>query len=207
MFSHISRLKRHTEKQLEHYARPTMNFFLLIGLASIIATAGLYLNDTAVIIGAMVVAPLVTPLFGFSLGLLTGNIARALRAILMMVYGTVIAILIASVIAFIVQGIEGTTLLTSEMSARGEPHYLSVVVAFASGIAGAYTYAKKEALASIAGIAMSVAILPPLSVVGIGMISENTQLMHGAFLLYAFNLVGIIFGSMSTFIALGFAKE
>lgn len=207
MFGRYSRIKKHTELQLKEYSRPSVNFFMLIGLASIIATAGLLLDNTAIVIGAMVVAPLITPIFGFSLAVLIGKWRRMLTSLVMLVYGTVLTLVIAFLTAYIVHFLEGPLVLTDEIIARTTPHFLYVIVAFASGIAGAYTYTKKESVSAVAGIAITVAVLPPLSVAGIGLVLQNMIVVQASLLLYTFNLAGIAFGSIATFIALGFGKE
>lgn len=206
--SSANRIRRQTEKRLAHYSRPSVSYFLLIGLAAAIATLGLILDNTGIVIGAMVVAPLITPIFGFSLGLLVFRPKRLAISLYMLFLGTLLAIGVSAVLAWIVSFIEGQNIvLTNEILARTEPHFLYFLVALFSGAAGAYAYSKEEILASIAGIAISVAVIPPLAVTGIGVVLMSATLVSNSLLLFLLNLAGIAFGSIITFVALGFGNN
>jgi len=95
--------------------------------------------------------------------------------------------------------------LTTEMQARLSPTLLDLSVAVISGIAGAYAHAKEEIAKSLAGVAIAVALVPPLSVAGIGVGWANWSMAEGAFLLFITNLVGIALAASATFLVLGFA--
>jgi uncharacterized hydrophobic protein (TIGR00271 family) len=206
-FSQVARIRRQTEKRLEEYTGTHANFFILIALASAIATLGLILDNTAVVIGAMVVAPLVTPVFGFSLSLIAIRFRQMFTSLFMLILGTLGAIAIATLLTYLVIFIEGETItLTSEIISRTHTNLLYLLVAFFSGIAGAYAYVKPDVLASLAGIAISVAVIPPLAVAGIGIGIENWSLVFGSVLLYIINLAGISFGSIVTFLSFGFGS-
>ncbi len=204
-FSRVSRVRRQTEKRLEEYTGTHANFFILIALAAAIATIGLILDNTAVVIGAMVVAPLVTPVFGFSLSLIVIRFKQTLRSLLMLLLGSLLAIVIGALLTHLVMFIEGDHItLTNEIISRTDANLLYLLVAFFSGIAGAYAYVKPEILASIAGIAISVAVIPPLAVAGIGVGIGEWSLVSSSVLLYIINLAGISFGSIVTFLSFGF---
>jgi uncharacterized hydrophobic protein (TIGR00271 family) len=206
--SQAARLRKKTEFQLEKHTPPSGSFFLLTAIAAAIATLGLLLDNTAIIIGAMVVAPLVTPVFGFSLYLLAIQLRRAVISFALVLIGTVIGIAVAAVIGFIIIFIEGDVFsLTNEIIARAQPNLLFFLVALFSGMAGAYAYGRPSISASVTGIAISVAIIPPLAVSGIGIAAEKWDLATQSLLLYFLNLTGIIFGSLIVFIILGFGKE
>ncbi len=208
LFSHGARLRRKTKAHLEEYSSPSYSFFLLILLSSAIATLGLLLNNTAIVIGAMVVAPLITPIFGFSLSLLIFQLKKMTSTLLMLFSGTLIAITIAALLGFFMTFIEGHTLsLNAEILIRIKPDFMFFLVALFSGIAGSYAYAKPEKIAAIAGIAISVALIPPLAVCGLGIVFSDWNLVSQSLLLYGFNLSGICLGSIITFLFLGFGKE
>jgi len=95
--------------------------------------------------------------------------------------------------------------LTTEMQARLSPTLLDLSVAIISGIAGAYAYAKEEVAKSLAGVAIAVALVPPLSVAGIGVGWGDWTMARGAFLLLFTNLVGISLAASATFLVMGFA--
>jgi len=95
--------------------------------------------------------------------------------------------------------------ITAEMQGRLHPNLLDLLVAVFSGIAGAYATSKEEIAKSLAGVAIAVALVPPLSVTGIGIGLGNFDVIYGSFLLFITNLVGITLSAALTFIVLGFA--
>lgn len=206
--SHTERLRRKTEKKLEEYNRPSINFFVLITLAAALASIGLLLDNPAIIIGAMVVAPLVTPVFGFSLSLIILHIKKAGLSLLSILMGTILAIVMSILIGWLALFIEGKSIIiNNEILSRAEPSLLYFLVALFSGIAGAYAYAKPKVVEAVTGIAISVAIIPPLSVIGLGIAMQNWPLTQQSFILYLLNLIGICFGSIIMFLILGFGRD
>ncbi|MBN2782166.1 MAG: DUF389 domain-containing protein [Campylobacterales bacterium] len=95
--------------------------------------------------------------------------------------------------------------VTDEMRGRLNPNLLDLMVAFISGIAGAYAYAKEEVAKSLAGVAIAVALVPPLSVTGIGIGYGDLGMIYGSFLLFITNLIGITLSAAITFIILGYS--
>jgi hypothetical protein len=95
--------------------------------------------------------------------------------------------------------------LTTEMQSRLTPTLLDLAVAVVSGMAGAYAHAKEEIAKSLAGVAIAVALVPPLSVAGIGVGWAEWEMAQGAFLLFITNIVGISLAATVTFLVLGFA--
>lgn len=208
IFSPAVRIRKKTEARLEQYNQPSLSYFLLIILSSAIATAGLLLDNTSIVIGAMVVAPLITPIFGFALSFIVLKWRRMFISLGMLLSGTISAILISTVLAGLVTLVDGKSImLTSEIISRTEPNLLYFLVALFSGMAGAYAYAKPDVLASLPGIAISVAVIPPLAVAGIGIVLTNFELVTQSLLLYGFNLAGILFGSLIIFLSFGFGSE
>lgn len=206
--SSTTRLRNKTQERLEQYSKPSTDFFVLITIASAIAALGLLLNNAAIIIGAMVVAPLITPIFAFSLALLLARAQRMFLALVSIFFGTLCAIATAALMGYV-----GITLdpihasVTPEILARAEPNILFFLVALLSGIAGAYAYSRPKVSEVIAGIAISVSLIPPLGVTGVAIALQTWSIATQSFLLYIFNLLGIIFGSILLFIIIGFGKD
>jgi len=141
--SHIVRLREKTQKRLDEYIHPSVGFFLLTALSAGIATIGLVLNNVGIVIGAMLVAPLITPLFGFALGLIVFRVHRMFLSLVSLLSGTVLVIVVSVGVMWIASIIDPTSvMLTSEILARAEPNLLFFVVALLSGMAGAYVYTK-----------------------------------------------------------------
>jgi uncharacterized hydrophobic protein (TIGR00271 family) len=173
----------------------TVEYYVLLLLSCLIATAGLYLNSPAVIIGAMIVAPLMGPIFGFSAGMLWGSGKVLREAVTTLIKGTILVVGVTAAMSFFLPGI----VTTDEMLARGHPSLFDIMVALCCGSIGAYAFINKRISSAIPGVAISVALLPPLCTVGIGIGLRNWELAKGASLLYGINLTGISFSALIVF--------
>lgn len=186
--------------RIRRSARPSTDFFILIGLSTLIAALGLLLSSPAVVIGAMLVAPLMSPMIGAGLAIVLGN-PRFLRLSLGAVLrGTFLSILLGVLTGFLQP--DGT--LTPELLARTQPTLLDLGVAVFAGFAGAYALSHSEAAAALPGVAISAALVPPLATVGIAFSTGNFRESAGALLLYSTNLVAIVAAAVFVFIVLGF---
>ena len=181
-------------------------YWLVLVLSGAIATLGLALNSSAVVIGAMLVAPLLSPVIGLALSLAVGDGRLAMRT------G---AVVVGSTAAVIAAGAILTVLLpfqtvTSEIAARARPTTLDLAIAIFSGLVGAVvTVARGSRLsAAIPGVAISVALIPPLAVAGFGVgMGWNGDLIRGSMLLYGANLAGIVLSGMAVFLLVGMHRS
>lgn len=170
-------------------------------LSVLLALTGLYANSAPVIIGAMILAPLMSPIISLAMGLARTESALIRNSLMTLVIGIGTALFCAVLVAWIMP-LEN---LTAEMRARLSPTLLDLSVAIISGIAGAYAHAKEEVAKSLAGVAIAVALVPPLSVLGIGLGWADWTMARGAFLLFITNMFGISLAASVTFLAMGFA--
>ena len=186
---------------LRDSARVTSSFQVLMALSVLLAMAGMYANSAPVIIGAMILAPLMSPIVSLAMGLARtelGLIRMSLRTLAIgIAWGLGWAVLVSWAMPLDIP--------TDEMKSRMSPTLLDLFVAVISGIAGAYASAKEEVAKSLAGVAIAVALVPPLSVVGISLGWGDWQMAGGAALLLTTNLVGIALAASVTFLVLGFA--
>ncbi len=184
-------------------AVPTIDFFILIGLAAGIASLGLLQNSGAVIIGAMLVAPLMSPILamGMSMVLVEFNVLRT--AMEATIKGVALAILVG-VVMVILSPIKEPTI---EILARTQPNILDLMVALLSGAAAGYALSRKEVAAAMPGVAIAAALVPPLCVVGYGLAVSDLAISAGALLLFTTNLIAIVLAAAVTFLALGFKPE
>ena len=186
-------------QELAQGARPGINYFVLIVLSCIIAALGLLLDSPAVIIGAMLVAPLMSPIMAFSLGLVQGDI-RVLRFSIEAIFkGVALAVIIAAFIGLI----SPLKTVTAEMQGRAQPTLLDLAVALASGMAGAYALARKDVSAALPGVAIAAALMPPLATVGLGLSMGDARVAGGALLLFATNIAAISLAGGFVFLLLG----
>lgn len=181
-------------------------YWLVLILSGAIATLGLALDSSAVVIGAMLVAPLLAPIVGLSLALAVGDSRLALQS------GAVVG---GSLVAVIATAAALTALLpfhtlTLEISSRIHPTTLDLGVAVCSGLVGALvTVARGQRLsAAIPGVAVAVALIPPLAVAGFGMAAGwQEDVIWGALLLLGANLAGIVLSGLLVFLLIGMHRS
>lgn len=180
-------------------AYSTLDYTVMIVLSAALATLGLLTNSVAVIIGAMLVAPLMSPLSSFSTGMATGILNLTRRASLTLLQGVALSLLI-SIAMGIVLPIDAPT---AEIMARGSPNLLDAAVALVSGWVAAYATARKGIPAALAGVAIAAALMPPLCTIGLGIALQSVNLTIGASLLFLANITFIIAAQYITFLWLG----
>ncbi|NJL38412.1 MAG: DUF389 domain-containing protein [Leptolyngbyaceae cyanobacterium SM1_4_3] len=162
-----------------------------------IATLGLLANSSATIIGAMIVAPLMGPIIGMAFAVAMGNRRLLKRATFSMVTGVLLNVATATLITSIV----GLDALTTEVQVRMQPTLIDLGVALAAGAAGAYAKARKHISDALPGVAIAVALVPPLSVIGIGIATWSKAVAVGSTLLFLTNLASVIFCGALVFLA------
>jgi len=186
--------------QMGQAARANKSFYILIFFSSIIAYMGLIQGSAAVIIGAMLVAPLMSPILAMAHSIVQGNLRLFRRATESAIKG--IALAIGTSIALTV--ILPAQPVTTELLSRTHPNLLDLLVALASGAAAAYAMSRKSLAAALPGVAIAAALVPPLCVVGYGLGAANFQIANGALLLFATNLSAIVLAGAITFLLIGF---
>jgi uncharacterized hydrophobic protein (TIGR00271 family) len=177
----------------------SLDYVTLIVIAAILASYGLVLNSNAVIIGAMLVAPLMTPLVAFATGMAVGNITTVRHATGTLLQGVLIALLIA----FLLGVISPTSIVTSEMAGRGNVTFIDMGVALASGVIAAYAKGRKSISSAVAGVAIAAGLMPPLCTVGLALAFDDPELAQGALLLFTTNIISIILAAWVTLFWLG----
>ncbi|MFD1095439.1 TIGR00341 family protein [Salegentibacter chungangensis] len=186
---------------LRENAKLSTAFLVMMILSTLIATFGLYGDSSPVIIGAMILAPIISPIVSFSMGMVRYDVNMLKTGVATILIGTVVSLAFSAGVSVIIP----LRILTSEIDARLSPTLLDMGIAVASGIAAAYAHAKEGIAKSLAGVAIAVALVPPLAVAGIGIGWWDWQIFSGAILLYFTNLAGIIMFAGITFLLLGFA--
>ncbi|MBN1265366.1 MAG: TIGR00341 family protein [Anaerolineales bacterium] len=195
-----------SEERIEVYrtvrrdARPDIDYFIMMGLSAAIATFGLLQNSSAVIIGAMLVAPLFTPIVALSLAIVQGDMPLFRLAIESSIKGIALAI----GLAMLLTSLSPLTQLTYEILVRSQPNMFDLLIALASGMAGAYAIAREDVATSLPGVAIAAALVPPLSAIGIGLAHGNLAVAGGSALLFSTNLIAIVLSGVITLTLLGF---
>ena len=176
---------------------PSHDFFLMMLLSVLMATCGLLINSSAVIIGSMLVAPLLSPILGLSLGIVMSDYKLITRSFYTILKASVYSLIAATILAmfFLPQGYG----VTPEILARTSTSVIYAIVAILAGLAASFAYIKPQLNKTLPGIAIAVALIPPLSVSGIGIAMLNWSIISKAFSLFLINIVGIILASTVVF--------
>jgi uncharacterized hydrophobic protein (TIGR00271 family) len=177
-------------------------YWLVLALSGAIATLGLALDSSAVVIGAMLVAPLLGPIVGLSLALAVGDSRLALQCSAVVGGSVVVVVATAAGLTAILP----VHTITLEISSRIRPTTLDLGVAVCSGLVGTLvTLARGKRLsAAIPGVAVAVALIPPMAVAGFGMTAGwHHEVVWGALLLLGANLAGIVLSGVALFLLVG----
>ncbi|NPA64601.1 MAG: TIGR00341 family protein [Epsilonproteobacteria bacterium] len=184
-------------------AKLTPTYLFLFVISVLMATVGLFQDSAPTIIGAMILAPLMGPVVAFAMGVVRFDsqiLKNSLRTILFSLgLGLTLSALLAILLPFSHE--------TQQMSIRTHPTLLDLAVAILSGFAAAYGYANTKVGESLAGVAIAVALVPPLCVAGIGLGWSEWAMFYNALLLVLANIIGIIFAAGVMFYILGFASK
>ena len=192
---------RHLQDSLLDESTLDRNYIVLIIGACIIATLGLLSNSAAVIIGAMLIAPLMLPIRGVSFGILEGELELVREGLKALGVGTAIAIALASLLALSLRFPE----YGGEVLARSQPTLLDLGIAVTAGGISGFAKVEPKLSSTLAGTAIAVALMPPVCVVGLGVAQANWPLSLGALLLYLTNLIGITLACMLAFLLAGYS--
>lgn len=188
--------------KIRENARPDLDFFMLIALSATIAAFGLTQNSPAVVIGAMLIAPLMAPIVANGMALGLGDTHWLRTTAITAIQGALIAI----VVGFLVGLIPGDD-LTGEVLGRTQPTLRDLGVALFSGLAGAFAISYASASGALPGVAIAAALVPPLASVGICFAEGRWALGLGALLLFTTNLITISCASALTFLIFGFRPD
>lgn len=186
--------------------RRLSNFFVLLVFATIIATYGVLSDSSATVIGAMLIAPLMTPIIATTTAVVMGSLPRALRSIALTAIGVLAVILIAYLLTWIVPDQTISFTNNQEISSRINPGLYAIVTALGAGAAGAFITSRSEIADAIGGVAIAVALAPPLCVVGISLQEGQWDAASGAFLLFLTNFMATLFAGGLVLVVIGLSK-
>ncbi len=196
-------------QDIRQSATSSFDFFLLVVLSCSIATLGLVTDSPAVIIGAMLVAPLMSPIIGIGMSSITGDSFLARNSATALLRGAVLAVLLSSLMTFINARLPFVVLqeLPSEVLARTHPSPIDLGIALAGGLAAAYALTRPNISAALPGVAIATALMPPLCTVGVGLALVRWDVAGGALLLFITNAITIAFAAALVFFLRGFSPD
>jgi len=191
--------KSHAVTKLVEDSTPDFDFFLMVVLSILMATFGLLAGSETIVIGSMLIAPLLYPILGLSLGVSMSNnqlIRRSLQTIGKAV-GFAVAAAVAATFFFSFGSFDGT--INEAIASRTAPSLLFLIVAVISGFAVTYALVRPDLSETLPGVAVSVALIPPLAVFGIGIAKFDLSIVAGSAVMFGVNVLGIVAASMFAF--------
>lgn len=192
---------QHIQESLLDEAELDYDYIALTVGACLIATFGLLSNSAAVIIGAMLVAPLMLPIRSVAFGILEGDLTLVKTGLKALAVGTSLSIALSAIVGLS----SGFLTYGSEVASRSSPTLLDLGIAITAGGLSGFAKVQPRLSSTLAGTAIAVALMPPLCVVGLGIAQGNGALTTGASLLYLTNLLGITLACMVAFFVAGYS--
>jgi uncharacterized hydrophobic protein (TIGR00271 family) len=186
----------------DHRAKQSA-FWTMLVLAAVIASCGVLGDSTATVIGAMIIAPLSTPIMGIALSIVVTRRNGSAGYVLV---GAILVIAIGAVFSLAVPQ-DISLLSNSQIASRTSPGLIDLVAAVATGFAGAVALSRRDVAAVLPGVAIAISLVPPLAVVGVCLGQGAVSLAAGALLLFISNLVALVGAGVLTFAALGYAAD
>jgi uncharacterized hydrophobic protein (TIGR00271 family) len=176
-------------------------FWVLLVLAAVIAGAGIVADSDATVIGAMIVAPLMTPILGTALAVVLGDRRQVLASVALVLAGAAAVVAVGFLLGLLVPE-PVTAATTSQVAGRVSPRLIDLVSALATGGVGAFALARTDVSDALPGVAIAISLVPPLAVVGLTLESGVPEQSLGALLLFGTNVAAIV--ATGTAVLLGF---
>jgi uncharacterized hydrophobic protein (TIGR00271 family) len=180
-------------------------FVCLLVLAASIATFGLLGDSLAVIIGAMIVAPLMLPIMGLAFSVSIGDQSKIISTLLVSLTGIVIAVAVGFILTLPMARVTHPEAI-QQIMVRTSPHLLDLMAALVTGLAGAFALSRRDVSDTLPGVAIAVSLVPPLANVGILLALGEPSLATGSLLLFVTNYVAILLTGSLVFAVMGFRQ-
>lgn len=200
---HITRTDQYrTIEELFAHAQENSSYYTLLMLSSFVVTVGLLLGNSAIVLGGVLVAPILTPILVVGLGFSTGEMG-AVKSVAKLIVKSFALVVAVSMLLTILFGYNQDISIFDNTTRTAILYFM---VALASGIAAAFAWAKKEISEVLPGISMAVTLVPPLSLVGIWLSKGSIEAVRFYSSVLLLNLFGIIIGSLIVFALLKFSN-
>lgn len=190
-------------KDLIDDSTPRPSFFFLTILSVLMATCGLLINNAAVIIASMLIAPILSPILSLALGIVIADGKLISRSFFTLLKSSGWAIGLSAATTWALWKFTSSANLmgelTPEILERIEPSFVYLVIAIIAGTATAFARVKPDLSETLPGTAIAVALVPPLATIGIGIATLNLAVASGAFAMFILNSIGIVLAAMVMF--------
>ncbi len=182
--------------------RKLSRFWTLLALAAVIASAGVVADSTATVIGAMIVAPLMTPILGTAFSTVTGDRANTARSAALVAGGALAVVAIGWLIG-VFSSVPAVAATSSQVAGRVQPRLIDLLAALATGAVGAFALVRDDVSDTLPGVAIAISLVPPLAVVGLTLEAGAYGEAGGALLLFVTNVTAIILTGLIVMFAYG----
>ena len=181
-------------------------FWILIVLASVIAAGGIAADSTATVIGAMIVAPLMTPILGTMLSVVLADRSNLIRSLLLVACGALTAIALGWLVGLVVVN-DVVAATNSQVAGRVHPRLVDLLAALATGAVGSVALVRRDISDTLPGVAIAISLVPPLSVVGFTLEAGKPDQALGALLLFLTNVAAILASGTIVMALYGFHRR
>jgi len=190
--------KADSVRKLIQESSPRADFFLMVILSILMATLGLLLDNSAVVIGSMLIAPILFPILSVSLGVSISNFKLIYRSLYTLLKYVTFGIFASTVVDMFFNS--SLKISNSQgLMAGMKPSLAYAAIAVIAGTAASFALVKPRLSEMLPGVAISVALIPPLAATGIGIAHFNWDIISNSFMLFIVNFVGIVFASIMVF--------
>jgi uncharacterized hydrophobic protein (TIGR00271 family) len=190
-------------KDLIDDSTPRPSFFFLVVLSVLMAACGLLINNVAVIIASMLIAPILSPILSLALGIIISDGRLISRSFFTLLKSSGYAIGLSAAVTWLLWNFTSSSdfmfELNTEILSRIEPSIVYLIIAIIAGTATAFARVKPELSETLPGTAIAVALVPPLATIGIGVATLRREVISGALAMFILNAVGIILAAMVMF--------
>ncbi len=187
------------------HSSPRQSYYFMVASSVAMATMGLLLNSTAIVIGSMLIAPVLYPVLSLSMGVTISDRKLIIRSFMTLIRSLALAIIVSFSIAIIFSTQQPD--ITNEIIKRTQPNLLNFAVALVAGLAVAFAISKPKVNEAMPGVAISVSLVPPLAVVGVGLAKLDVGMASSALILLVVNVIGIMFSAMIIFSLMEFVAK
>ncbi len=206
LFSSITdEQKNAAVENLFAHSTPNNDFFLMVILSVLMATLGLLIDSSAVIVGSMLIAPILYPMLGLAMGIIMSDFSLTSKSFVTIIKAAILSIAVAAIVTLLFSS--ETASYTSEIISRTKPSLIYAFIGAVAGFAAAFATTKPKLTETLPGVAISVALIPPLAVVGIGLARLDIAVFFSSLLLFLVNAAGVIFTAAIVFSLMNFYEK
>lgn len=200
LFTNVSEAdKNEAVRSIIQHASPRQDFYLMLVLAIAMASFGVILGNTVILIGSMLIAPLLYPVLSLALGIIVVDRDLIQRSVTTIATSVLLSLAAGFVIGILFAGIRTPDFAPLGIEAGGGGALAYALVAVIAGLAAAFALTKPHLNEVLPGVAIAVTLVPPLAVAGVGISLLDWAQVSNALLLFAVNGIGIMFSALIVF--------